>query len=63
MDGRWIVQLGGADDLGNGKGLQAALPPQSDRQALAALVVEPKQRDGWRQFRKAITALSMLSLI
>jgi hypothetical protein len=40
MDGRWIVQLGGADDLGNGKGLQAALPPQIDRQALAALAIQ-----------------------
>jgi len=36
MDARWIVQLGGAGDLGNAKGLQAALPPQIDQQPLSA---------------------------
>jgi hypothetical protein len=37
--------------------------PQMDHQPPALGVVQAKQDDGWRQFREAITALSMLSLI
>jgi hypothetical protein len=60
MDRRWIVQLGGAGDLGNGKGLQAALPPQVDCQPLALLTVQPEQHPA-KEWLASVETIDLLA--